>query len=110
MDTKDYVIARVQTTAEWRRDKARQYPGDRRNRDTAEALEELARELAALPAEEFQKLDELQTRAGETGDRLSDISEAEDQLLGRYGGNDRGSGDARDFLKDLCEIYEGEEA
>jgi hypothetical protein len=66
--------------------------------------------MAALPPEEFQKLDELQTRAGETGDRLSDISEEENQLFGRYGGYDRGRGDARDFLKDLCEIYEGEEA
>ena len=45
----------VQATAEWRREKARQFPDDRRNLRAAEELEQLAREIDGLGGSEIER-------------------------------------------------------
>ncbi len=48
---KDHVVTSIEDTADWRARKADEYPEDPRNRKGAHALEKLAGNLKALPAD-----------------------------------------------------------
>jgi hypothetical protein len=47
MDTCEYLVMQMESTAEWRREKAEEFPDDSRNLDAAEMLERFAKEITA---------------------------------------------------------------
>lgn len=48
MDTIEYIVTQTESTADWRRGKAEEFPDDKRNLEAAEDLERLAKEIAKL--------------------------------------------------------------
>lgn len=104
----EMLIGNVESSADWRAEKAKQYPDDKRNVRSSEALKELARNLRQIPAG-----DETAVAYSAVVDRLVDldegdrISEYESPFIGRYGFDYPTDGDAADFLSVLVEEYQG---
>ena len=102
------LIMRVESSANWRAEKAVQYPDDKRNLRCSEALRELGRRLNELPADNehacayeavVERLVELEAYDDRT-------SRHESEHIGRYGFNYPADGDPEAFLIDLVEQYQ----
>jgi hypothetical protein len=100
------LIASVESSSEWRAGKAAQFPGDKRNQRSSDALAELTRRLSELAA------DNEAARAYEAVvERLLELDETErlvgyeSRYVGKYGFDYPADGDPDDFLSSLTEQY-----
>lgn len=101
------LIANVESSADWRAEKAKEYPDDRRNVRSSDALKELARNLAQLPGddENVAAYEAAEERLLELDENYS-TSEYESALISRYGFDYPVDGDAVDFLSVLIEEFQ----
>jgi hypothetical protein len=113
------LAERVESSADWRAGKAKQYPNDKRNVHSSEALNKLAEGLRDIPYDDegVDAYEAALDRALELDDKadvLSRISEFETQYLGRYGFDYPQDGNPSLFLegltKEIISLVEGEEA
>ena len=102
----DFLIEHVESSADWRAEKAARYADDRRNRRSSDSLTKLAQELRELSAdnEHAKTYDSLVERLFEV-DQGHQISEHESHYIGRYGFDYPVDGDAEEFLSCLNEQY-----
>lgn len=102
----EFLIASVEESAEWRAEKAAQFPDDERNERCSAALAVLARNLRALPARDghAQAYDAAMGRLVEFEDALIEMGEHETRHIGRYGFDYPEDGDPRAFLSALTRI------
>jgi hypothetical protein len=110
--SEDYVsqlVERVEDTAEWRAEKAQQYPDDKRNEHSSDALRALAERLGALPRDgrSARAYNETMERALEFDLGIS-ISETEREYIGRYGFDYPQDGDPEAFIEMLMEAIRDE--
>jgi hypothetical protein len=101
------LIREVESSVQWRADKATEYPNDRRSRTSADSLSRLAKNLRGLPP------DNEYVRAYEAAiDRLValevDWGEYTSRQIGRYGFDYPLDGDPKPFLEHLTEHYHGQ--
>jgi hypothetical protein len=105
----EMLLDQVEGSADWRADKAAQYPDDRRNERSSAALSALAKNLRALPANDkhvrayeavVERLVDLDV------DTLTEMTEHETRYVGRYGFDYPADGDAREFLSALTEAHQ----
>lgn len=102
----EQLIAHVESSADWRAEKAEQYPDDARNMRSSQALTKLAEKLKALPAndENVAAYEAVMDRLVESdGDEMFGVIEYESQYIGRYGFDYPQDGDPADFLEALTE-------
>jgi hypothetical protein len=103
----EQIIDRVESSAEWRAEKAEQYPDDARNMRSSQALTKLAEKLKALAAndENVAAYEAVMGRLVESdsGDEMFGVIEYESQYIGRYGFDYPQDGDPADFLEALTE-------
>lgn len=97
----------VSNTADWRRMKAEQFPGDDRNLKAAKELDQLAEEVEKLEGSEVhQRIDAMSDRACNTPrfswERLNDSVSAALRSYGFSGG----CGNGQEFLGWYCEEIE----
>lgn len=102
----DFLIEHVESSADWRAEKAAQYPDDRRNRRSSDSLTKLAQKLRELSVdnEHAKTYESLVERLFEV-DQGYQISEHESHYIGRYGFDYPVDGDAEEFLSCLNEQY-----
>lgn len=107
---KEYLTEQAEFQAEWRREKAAEYPDDERNLNCALSLELLATQLKAMPDDHpsFQKLalfwDDPDVSFEVTTE--ADIDPDHPLNLGRYGFDHcEPSADAEAWLSDLLEVF-----
>lgn len=98
----------VESTAEWRRQKAEQFPDDSRNLTAAEELERLAQEISELEGSEIhRRIDELNNLSSEVdGSFFEDLSEtvsAELRSIGFHTSYENGT----EFLEWYRDNFEG---
>jgi hypothetical protein len=114
----EQIIERVESSADWRAEKAEQYPNDARNMRSSQALTKLAEKLKGLPAndENVAAYEAVMSRLVESdvGDEMLGVIEYESQYIGRYGFDYAQDGDPADFLEALTEhcqesVYKAEE-
>jgi hypothetical protein len=97
----------VQSTAEWRRQKAEQFPDDSRNLEAAEELERLAEEIGRLEGSAIHsRIEQLISLLGEVeiGFELNESVSEELRSIGFHGGYENGAAFLewyRDNLEDL---------
>jgi hypothetical protein len=109
-DLNELIGYQVQSTAEWRREKAEQFPNDIRNLRAAEELERLAEQIDQLENSEIHKrVREITDRfnATDNGDGWYNIGEeisAELRSIGFHSGYETGE----QFLKWFCDLLEEE--
>jgi flagellar biosynthesis/type III secretory pathway protein FliH len=103
----EQLIENVESSADWRAEKAEQYPDDTRNMRSSQALTKLAEKLKALPAndENVAAYEAVMSRLVESdgGDEMFGVIEYESQYIGRYGFDYPQDGDPADFLEALTE-------
>ncbi len=106
---KELLAADIQGQADWRAQKAEEYPEDERNARCSAALSRLAKSVEAISDDHplFQRLKRLANTLGEDG--MYQILEdgEENRLISRYGFDfpaDDGSEPER-FLIEVIEIY-----
>ena len=98
----------VEGTAHWRRQKAEQFPDDRRNLEAAEELDRLAEEIGKLGGSDLhQRIDALikltnDTRSEDVHTELCEIVSAELRGIGFHGGYESGAA----FLEWYCAEFE----
>lgn len=97
------LIMSVESSAQWRAEKAEQYPDDSRNARSSHALKKLAEKMHALPADDEYVLAYEAVMARMDDDDLYRVSEHESQFIGRYGFDYPQDGDPSDFLGALTE-------
>lgn len=103
------LIMQVESSAEWRADKAKQYPDDTRNVRCSEALSELAKNLSGLPAGNPHAMAyeaAVERLVDLDADACSRMSEHENRYTGRYGFDYPADGDPEEFLSDLTGQYQ----
>jgi hypothetical protein len=109
-DLNELIGYQVQSTAEWRRDKAEQFPNDTRNLRAAEELERLAVQIEKLEGSDMHKrVRDICDRvtAADDGDGWYKISEdvsAELRSIGFHSGYETGE----QFLEWYCDRLEEE--
>jgi hypothetical protein len=96
LDINTIIGFQVESTAEWRRQKADQFPNDQRNLEAAEELERLAAEIDRLEGSEIhQRIDELSSLSGEVEggfyEELSESVSAELRNIGFHSSYDSGA-------------------
>ncbi len=107
-DLNELIGYRVQGTAEWRRQKAEQFPDDIRNLRAAEELERLAAQIEKLEdSEDHKRVRDACDRvtAADDGDGWSKIDEdvsAELRSIGFHSGYETG----KQFLEWYCNLVE----
>ena len=99
------LVETLQSQAEWHRQKALEYPEDRRNVDAAELLEKLAKEASKLDQNDFllKRLKKRLDRLGAKNDGYYLFSEGQSEYH-RQIGFTRFPSTVRQYLKDLIEI------
>jgi DNA repair exonuclease SbcCD ATPase subunit len=103
------LAERVDSSASWRAEKAKQYPDDKRNERSSAALGKLAARLMQLSSddEHASAYEEAMDRAVEldekSGSLLYRITELETPYVGRYGFDYPQDGDPAPFLEGLTE-------
>jgi hypothetical protein len=106
------LIERVVASADWRAQKAEQYPDDRRNTQSSKALTKLAENLRALPADDEHVMayeavmDRLEELDDGNADLLVRVSEHQTGYIGRYGFDYPQDGDPAVFLSVSTEQYQ----
>jgi hypothetical protein len=99
----DELLSRVEESADWRDQKAAEYPNDKRNSRSSEALKTLAQNLGSLPPETAATYENLMDRAVEHPNALYRISEVEQRYISRYGFDYPQDGNPAPFLEGLTE-------
>lgn len=108
LDMNEIVVFQVESTADWRRAKAEQFPGDSRNLDAAAELDQLAEEIRSLEGSDLHRrintLIDLtnETRVGDFYMELNAIVSAELLGIGFHGGCESGAA----FLQWYCAEFE----
>lgn len=107
------LLDRITAQAQWRDEKAREYPDDVRNSQSADSLRQLARHLGNIPVSDplwvryYRAWDQL---ADDDGEALHSANELESDELRTYGFYDFGIDlcpeDAQHFLKSHVETLE----
>ena len=112
---KDHLVTSTEGTADWRARKAEEYPEDARNRRSTHALEKLAANLKALPADhsKIRALWRLQfglVGPGEASgeDKSFNLTEILSEELRQYGFHSEDDGDPEVFLSGLLTAFEDE--
>jgi hypothetical protein len=106
------LIDRVETSADWRAQKAEQYPDDRPNERSSQALRKLAGNLRALPADDehaaaFEAAMERRAELAADEPLVNDVDD-EPRYISRYGFDNPEDGDPAGFLSGLtadCEQF-----
>jgi hypothetical protein len=100
---KECLLSDIENTAEWRREKAVQYPDDERNQQCAESLDRLAAEVRVLADNHplFLRLLHLWQVSLNPSEIILDS-------IARYGFDWEESGDAEEFLQRLIAAYDAE--
>jgi hypothetical protein len=104
----EQLITNVESSAEWRAQKADQYPDDNRNLRSSQALAKLAENLKSLSRNDGNAVayEAVVARLSEDGDGVHRVVEHETRYVGRYGFNYPQNGDPADFLAGLTEQYQ----
>ena len=105
---RDQIVDRVSASAEWRFEKARQYPDDRRNIRSSQALRTLAENLQALPLDDpkLAAYAEMMERSDVLVDTQPELLfETENQAIGRYGFDYPEDGEPSAFLDGLTRQF-----
>jgi hypothetical protein len=104
----EHLIIAVESSAEWRAQKAEQYPDDNRNIRSSQALAKLAEKLKALPDddENVAAYETVLSRLTDSNDDPSRVSEHESHYIGRYGFDYPQDGNPAGFLSALTEQYQ----
>jgi hypothetical protein len=92
-DINEIVGFQVESTADWRRRKAEEFPDDKRNLEAAEALDRLAAEIAGLEGSELhQRIDALidLTEDADVFFRFSESVSESLRSIGFHGGPESG--------------------
>lgn len=102
------LIERIESSADWRAQKAEQYPDDNRNLRSSQALTKLAERLSALPGndENVVAYEAVMGRLVDAEDDLHKVVEHENHYIGRYGFEYPQNGDPAGFLAGLTEQYQ----
>jgi hypothetical protein len=113
----DDLILKIENSAEWRSQKAVEYPDDERNQASADALTKLAAALSALPenhpglvalwAQENRPA-ALALTLGSSDEFGPEMIAVESEFIGRYGFDGPEDGDADAFLRDLHDAIDEE--
>jgi hypothetical protein len=103
----EQLIEKIESSADWRAEKANQYPDDTRNQRSSRALRTLGERLKALSDDDENVVAyvTIASRLAESGDAdemLSSI-EHESHYIGRYGFDYPQDGDPASFLLALTE-------
>jgi hypothetical protein len=103
MSRLEQLALAVESSADWRASKAKQYPEDRRNANSSRSLTKLAKNLRGLPCgnEHVVAYEEIMERAIEL--ELDRISETETKYISRYGFDYPMDGEPTAFLQELTE-------
>ena len=103
----EQLIEKVESSADWRAEKAEQYPDDTRNVRSSQALMKLAKRLKTLPDDDENgaAYETVMSRLMESDDDSAGISaiEHESNYIGRYGFDYPQDGNPADFLSALTE-------
>lgn len=108
---KEQIALAVEGTADWRAQKAEEYPHDTRNARSAEALSNLALRLRQLPADhpKFTALWWLWYRPkSEAIESIENLVTEESRYIGRYGFDEPKDGEPVEFLDGLKTALESE--
>jgi hypothetical protein len=110
LDIYEIIGGQVESTADWRRSKAEEFPDDRRNLEAAEQLDRLAKEVGKLEGSELhRRIDALINLANDTRDGESvhinfhEIISGELRGIGFRGGYESGAA----FLQWYHDEFEG---
>jgi hypothetical protein len=105
----EWLVNELESTAQWRQEKAEQYPDDERNAEASKILHQLAEELRSLPATpEYNRYSAIHDFIFAEGDDSEDtnshrVAERWNEYRGRIGFNNFPSS-AKEYLNDLIEI------
>lgn len=105
---KETILVEISHAAEWRFQKAIQYPEDERNERCAKSLERLEANVAAVPAANwyFRKLWKAyyghNLESSEAATLMGELGTIERQCISRYGFDSPQSSKAEEFLKELA--------
>jgi hypothetical protein len=104
----EQLILNIESSADWRAQKAEQYPDDSRNVRSSKALAKLAKNLEALPNDDTNVVayEAVLNRMVSNDYDLSRVSEHESQFVGRYGFDYPQDGKPGEFLTALTEQYQ----
>jgi hypothetical protein len=103
----EILTCNVESSADWRAEKAEQYPDDNRNMRSSRALAKLAERLRTLPDNDDNVVayEAIMGRLADLDDDLTRVTEHESHYIGRYGFDYPQDGDPASFLSDLIEQY-----
>ncbi len=95
----------IEGSSEWRADKAKQYPDDKRNVRSSESLARLSKQLSALPDNDpkLRAYSELIVRGVDADMDLGRYSEFQSTYIGRYGFDYPADGDPDSFMDGLID-------
>jgi hypothetical protein len=101
----DALLTSVDGSAEWRADKAIQYPDDKRNIRSSESLAKLSKRLHDLPYQDpkLRTYSELIARGLDAGVDFARYGEFQNTYIGRYGFDYPADGDPDSFMDGLVE-------
>ena len=114
-DLNEKIGYRVQGTAEWRRQKAEQFPDDRRNLQAAEELDRLAEQIEALEGSELHRqIDEADENINQLPDndscdcweKVEEAVSAELRAIGFHSGYSTGAEFLEWYRDLLCEKFQ----
>ncbi len=103
----EHLIERVGSSADWRAGKAAEYPNDKRNHASSQALSKLAENLRKVSADnEHAQAYEAAVQRLLDLNETDEASEYEAHYVGRYGFDYPADSDPEDFLLALAERYQ----
>lgn len=107
LEFKEWLVFKIEGAADWRAQKAEEYPDDARNASSSRALTKLAKGLAALP-DDHEKIRALwRTVFGLAADEDAAAQHREDlnMILSRYGFDGDEDGNAEAFLSQILDEW-----
>jgi hypothetical protein len=104
-DSISYITERMEHTAEWRRGKAEEFSNDSRNKEAAEELERLVKEISELDGSEIsQRINQLEAMSDDANYSMVEWLSEELRAVGFRSYYKDGA----EFLKTYCERLEEE--
>jgi hypothetical protein len=99
------LLSDIEGSSEWRAEKAKQYPDDKRNVRSSESLARLSKQLSDLPDNDpkLRAYSELIVRGVDADVDFGPYSEFQSTYIGRYGFDYPADGDPDSFMDGLIE-------
>ena len=97
-EMKKQLVEQIERQAEWREQRAVEYPDDDRNGQSAASLRRLAKQLGEFPTTDPRWRRLLNCYYGNSDDARCTIIEAESEALRLYGFHEEKNGNPADFL------------